>query len=94
MNYCYIEAFNKDVDDGVYNDVKKEEYDKKFANGIASILSSHAENHKYKDPVVIKHLSTMNGEYYSISSDSLKEIDQAMVATETADATEAVTSEE
>lgn len=91
---AYIEAFNKDVDDGVYNDVKKEEYDKKFANGIASILSSHTEKPQYKDPVVIKALINDDGEYYSISSDSLKEIDQAMIATETADATEADTSEE
>ena len=91
---AYIEAFNKDVDDGVYNDVKKEEYDKKFANGIASILSSHTEKPQYKDPVVIKALINDDGEYYSISSDSLKEIDQAMIATETADATEADTSKE
>ena len=91
---AYIEAFNKDVDDGVYNAVKKEEYDKNFATGIASILSSQAEKPQYKDPVVIKALINDDGEYYSISSDSLKEIDQAMIATETADATEADTSEE
>ena len=90
----YIEDFNKDVNNGVYNDVKKEEYDKKFANGIASILTSHAENPEYKDAVVVKALINDDGEYYSIASDSLTEIDQAMVATETADATETDTSEE
>lgn len=90
----YIEDFNKEVNNGVYNDVKKEEYDKKFANGIASILTSHAENPEYKDAVVVKALINDDGEYYSIASDSLTEIDQAMVATETADATETDTSEE
>ena len=58
------------------------------------ILTSHAENPEYKDAVVVKALINDDGEYYSIASDSLTEIDQAMVATETADATETDTSEE
>lgn len=78
----YIEAFNKDVADGVYNDVTKEVYNEKFASGIASILSANAENPEYKDAVVIKALITDDGEYYSISADSLKEIDKAIIATE------------
>lgn len=79
----YIEAFNKDVDAGVYNDVTKEVYNEKFASGIASILSANAENPEYKDAVVVKALITDDGEYYSISADSLKEIDKAIIATET-----------
>lgn len=79
----YIESFNKDVDAGVYNDVTKEVYNEKFASGIASILSANAENPKYKDAVVVKALITDDGEYYSISADSLKEIDKAIIATET-----------
>lgn len=78
----YIEAFNKDVADGVYNDVTKEVYNEKFASGIASILSANAENPEYKDAVVVKALITDDGEYYSISADSLKEIDKAIIATE------------
>lgn len=78
----YIEAFNKDVADGVYNDVTKEVYNEKFASGIASILSANAEKPEYKDAVVIKALITDDGEYYSISADSLKEIDKAIIATE------------
>lgn len=78
----YIETFNKDVADGVYNDVTKEVYNEKFASGIASILSANAENPEYKDAVVVKALITDDGEYYSISADSLKEIDKAIIATE------------
>lgn len=91
----YIEAFNKDVADGVYNDVTKEVYNEKFASGIASILSANAENPEYKDAVVIKALITDDGEYYSISADSLKEIDKAIIATEseTSDNTSEETSE-
>ena len=78
----YIEKFNEDVNNGVYNDYTKEEYDKEFASGIADILSANAENPEYQDAVVIKALIEDDGEYYSIRAESLAEIDSAIIAVE------------
>lgn len=78
----YIDEFNTDVNNGVYNDYTKEEYDKKFASGIADILSANTESPEYQDAVVIKALIEDDGEYYSISADSLAEIDSVIIAVE------------
>jgi hypothetical protein len=78
----YIETFNTDIANGVYNDYTEEEYGNTFALGIASILSEQAKNMSYKEPVVIKALLEDDGEYYSISKESLAEIDAAVIAVE------------
>lgn len=78
----YIEGFNEDVSSGIYNNYTKEEYDKVFASGIANILSSYTDEPEYLDAVVIKALIEDDGEYYSISSESLAEIDSVIIATE------------
>ncbi len=79
---AYIDEFNEDVNNGVYNDYTKEEYDKKFASGIADILSENAESPEYQDAVIIKALIEDDGEYYSIQAESLAEIDSAIIAVE------------
>lgn len=78
----YIDKFNSDVESGLYNDVTRQDYEEKFALGIADILKSNADAITYKDPVVVKALITDDGEYYSIDSDSLIEIDSHVIATE------------
>lgn len=80
----YIETFNNDIANGVYNDYTEEEYGNTFALGIADILSEQSKNMSYKDPVVIKALIEDDGEYYSISKESLAEIDNSMIALEEA----------
>jgi hypothetical protein len=78
----YIEQFNTDISNGVYNDYTEEEYGNTFASGIADILSENAKQMTYAEPMIVKALITDDGEYYSISSDSLTEIDNVMIALE------------
>jgi hypothetical protein len=84
----YIETFNTDIANGVYNDYTEEEYGNTFALGISSILTEQSKDMSYKEPVVIKALIEDDGEYYSIAKDSLADIDEAMIAVESSATTD------
>ncbi len=82
----YIDQFNLDIDNGIYNDFTQENYNKKFANGITNILLDNLTEPAYQDGIVIQALIEDDGKYYSISEDSLAAIDAMLIAAEDEDA--------
>lgn len=78
----YINKFNDDVENGMYSNSTTTEYEEAFAMGLADILESHAAEMKYGEPVKLKVLIDDNGKYYSISSDSIVDIENSMFVLE------------
>lgn len=78
----YISKFNEDVENGVYNNSTTTEYEEAFALGLADILEAYAADMKYGDPVKLKVLIEDDGKYYSISSDSMVDIENSMFVLE------------
>lgn len=78
----YINKFNDDVENGVYNNSTTTEYEEAFALGLADILEAYARDMKYGDPIKLKVLIDDDGNYYSISADSMVDIENAMFVLE------------
>ncbi len=82
----YIDQFNLDIDDGVYNNFTEDNYNKKFAMGITNILEDNLTSPAYQDPIVVKAHIEDDGEFYVISDESLAAIDATLIAAEDEDA--------
>lgn len=78
----YVKAFNNNATSGAYNDVSSQEYMDIYANGLLDLFFSNLSSAGYGDEiyltVVIDHDTSSNS--YSISSDSLIEIADAVIA--------------
>ena len=78
----YVKAFNNNATAGAYNNVSSQEYIDIYANGLLDLFFSNLSSVGYGDEVyltvVIDHDTSSNS--YSISSDSLIEIADAVIA--------------
>ena len=78
---AYVEKFNKDVADGVYNDYTMEEYETAFSEGLLTILNEGCLNMTYAAPVTITVSIIEEEDYYYISDQDFLAIDAAMIST-------------
>lgn len=76
---AYVEAFNKDVKNGVYNDYTLSEYETEFSKGMVKILNDGAINMTYAEPVTITVEIIEDGDKYYISDRDFLRIDAAMI---------------
>lgn len=78
----YVKAFNNNATAGAYNNVSAQEYMDIYANGLLDLFFSNLSSVGYGDEVyltvVIDHDTSSNS--YSISSDSLVKIADAVIA--------------
>lgn len=90
---AYVDSFNNDVKDGIYNDYSLTDYETVFAQGLIDILNAGCENMSYADPQVVTVEIIEDGNKYYISNRDFMNIDAAMinasVVTETGTATDA-----
>ncbi len=80
--FKYIDAFNKSVTAGKYNNYTKEDYEATFAEGIADILNSKITSIEYTEPVTVSVKMVDDGEYYYIDTTDLAKLDASMLALE------------
>ena len=80
--YEYTDEYNKKIASGEFNNTEKEEYERQFAEGVANILKSKAENMDYLSPVVVTVKIVDGDGYYSVDPADLKKVDATMLAVE------------
>ena len=77
-----IETFNEAVNAGKYNDYTETEYEEEFALAIADILNDYCSHIEYQDAVTVTVAITDDGEYYSVDTEELQAINDAIIALE------------
>lgn len=80
--YAYTDDYNKRIDAGEFNNTDKEEYEKQFAQGIADILEEKSADMEYLSPVVVTVKIVDDGDYYSVDTSDLSQVDATMLAIE------------
>ena len=78
---AYVDKFNTDVKDGVYNDYTLEQYETEFSTGMLEILNDACLNMTYADPVVVTVEIVEDGNTFYISDRDFLKIDAAMIST-------------
>ena len=80
---AYVDKFNSDVQNGVYNEYTLEQYETEFAQGLIDILNDACLEMTYAEPVVITaQIITEDDIFYLVEKDFL-EIDKAMIKADT-----------
>lgn len=77
----YVDRFNTDVKDGVYNEYTLEQYETVFSTGMLEILNDACLNMTYADPVVVTVEIVEDGNTFYISDRDFLRIDAAMIST-------------
>ena len=78
---AYVDKFNTDVKDGVYNDYTLEQYETEFSTGMLDILNDACLNMTYAEPVVVTVEIVEDGNTFYISDRDFLKIDAAMIST-------------
>ena len=77
----YVNKFNTDVANGVYNDYELAAYETEFSDGLLEILNNGCNSMTYAKPVTVTVEIIEDGDTYYISDADMLEIDSAMIST-------------
>lgn len=78
---AYVDRFNTDVKDGIYNEYTLEQYETVFSTGMLEILNDACLNMTYAEPVVVTVEIVEDGNTFYISDRDFLRIDAAMIST-------------
>ena len=78
---AYIEKFNEDVANGVYNDYDIAQYETAFSTGLLDILNKGCDQMTYADPIQLTAEIVEEGKTYYLTERDLLDIDACMFST-------------